>query len=168
MIIEHSRQSGQQGRQRQIVALRDPDVVAPCMLQAERPLSERAAAVFGIDDARRYVGVVAIVVYYSLTVVGAAVIQQDDLDVLNRLRQYGIDALAKEPRVVVARYDDGDFGWHGCCGSRRLFRSIAISIPGVDPHHPEPFARCANPGSEAAVDGIVRTLLVPAFGSPSC
>src|SRR6185437_129750 len=94
-----------------VIGLGDPDVLAAREADAFIPLPERAAGI-GVVDFDSYSRVARIRREDQAAVVGGAVVEQNDFEILERLLQDAIDALAQKARVIVIRYDDAYF-WHG-------------------------------------------------------
>lgn len=91
-----------------VVTLRYPYDITSGKFHAFLPLPERGAGVSIVIHHLRHLRVVPVPIYHLATVVGRAVIEDDDLDILVGLPQHAPHALVEEACVVVVGDNDGD------------------------------------------------------------
>lgn len=95
----------EEGRGGFIVALGNPDVLALCQFKSFVPLHEGRPAVLFVVDDMRHAGVVAVCLDDVTAVVGGAVVENDDLEIVVGLVEYRVDASVQKAGVAVIGYD---------------------------------------------------------------
>src|SRR5260221_9656239 len=112
LAIESRNQRLQQMRVGIVVRLRNPNILSSRQPHAFVPLLERTPRVF-LVELHSHSGIGGILAKNRLALVGGAVVQQDQLEILKRLSQHAIDPLPQKARVVIVRDNDANGGHAG-------------------------------------------------------